>query len=126
MSLSSTSIPDEDVGQVSRLEVSQEDFDVMNLEGHGNRVDLVGQQIVPNAAYLEDEYRDGLRSEIPKAGKVTGSKSLEVGFGKLDDVQRLGVEVPFSEKEIWESITDCEGSKALGPDGFTFEFYKND
>ncbi|KAK8643895.1 hypothetical protein V6N13_013172 [Hibiscus sabdariffa] len=70
MSLSSTSIPDEDVGQVSRLEVSQEDFDVMNLEGHGNRVDLVGQQIVPNAAYLEDEYRDGLRSEIPKAGKV--------------------------------------------------------
>ncbi|CAL1355598.1 unnamed protein product [Linum trigynum] len=39
-----------------------------------------------------------------------------------DDCRLLTLQ--FTEKEIWSAIRDCDGFKAPGPDGFTFEFYK--
>lgn len=30
----------------------------------------------------------------------------------------MGLEVEFSELEVWNAINSCEGNKALGPDGF--------
>ncbi|CAI0554757.1 unnamed protein product [Linum tenue] len=32
--------------------------------------------------------------------------------------------VPFTEKEVWIAISQCNGSKAPGPDGYTIEFFK--
>ncbi|XP_071727736.1 uncharacterized protein [Rutidosis leptorrhynchoides] len=34
------------------------------------------------------------------------------------------LEAPFTEEEIWESIKCCVSSKAPGPDGFNFGFFK--
>ncbi|CAL1377949.1 unnamed protein product [Linum trigynum] len=31
---------------------------------------------------------------------------------------------PFSELEVWQAIRQSNGSKASGPDGYSFEFYK--
>ncbi|XP_071719411.1 uncharacterized protein [Rutidosis leptorrhynchoides] len=40
----------------------------------------------------------------------------------LTDNQLL--ESKFSEKEIWEAISNCDSSKAPGPDGFNMKFFK--
>jgi hypothetical protein len=48
------------------------------------------------------------------------------------DLQALGIpshdladlEIPFSEKEVWETIKQLSSDKAPGPDGFTGGFYK--
>ncbi|XP_071686502.1 uncharacterized protein [Rutidosis leptorrhynchoides] len=34
------------------------------------------------------------------------------------------LEAPFTEEEIWESVKCCGSSKAPGPDGFNFGFFK--
>ncbi|XP_071688112.1 uncharacterized protein [Rutidosis leptorrhynchoides] len=34
------------------------------------------------------------------------------------------LELSFCEKEIWEAIKNCGGTKAPGPDGFNLSFYK--
>ncbi|KAK9002978.1 hypothetical protein V6N11_060552 [Hibiscus sabdariffa] len=64
--MSVSTIPDEDVGIVPRLETSQDNFDVMNEVGQGNRFEIVEHQ----NNVLENMSRDGPRSEIPRAGKA--------------------------------------------------------
>ena len=34
------------------------------------------------------------------------------------------LERPFEEVEIKRAIQDCDGNKALGPDGFTLELFR--
>ena len=34
------------------------------------------------------------------------------------------LEAPFSEEEVWKTICSLPSNKALGPDGFTGNFYK--
>ena len=36
-----------------------------------------------------------------------------------------GLEIPFSEEEVWRTIKDLPSDKAPGPDGFTGRFYKS-
>ncbi|CAL1371676.1 unnamed protein product [Linum trigynum] len=43
---------------------------------------------------------------------------------KITDEEAQFLSRRFSELEVWESIADCDGGKARGPDGFTWEFYK--
>lgn len=43
---------------------------------------------------------------------------------KLQQGQITALESPFLETEIKEAVWACEGSKAPGPDGFTFTFLK--
>ncbi|XP_071740387.1 uncharacterized protein [Rutidosis leptorrhynchoides] len=42
----------------------------------------------------------------------------------LSETEANELELPFCEKEIWEAIKDCGGTKAPGPDGFNLSFYK--
>ncbi|GJS28095.1 putative RNA-directed DNA polymerase, eukaryota, reverse transcriptase zinc-binding domain protein [Tanacetum coccineum] len=34
------------------------------------------------------------------------------------------LELPFSEKEVWDAVCNCGGNKAPGPDGFNFKYIK--
>lgn len=45
-------------------------------------------------------------------------------FKKLSSDLAGALEAPFSEVEVWSTIKDCGGSKAPGPDDFTFKFFK--
>ncbi|GJZ73768.1 RNA-directed DNA polymerase, eukaryota [Tanacetum coccineum] len=40
----------------------------------------------------------------------------------VDNVASL--ELPFSEKEVWDAVCNCGGNKAPGPDGFNFKYIK--
>lgn len=50
--------------------------------------------------------------------QVRNSRRLEKG-------QRLALESPFLEAKIKQAVWVCEGSRAPGPDGFTFTFLKS-
>ncbi|XP_071688703.1 uncharacterized protein [Rutidosis leptorrhynchoides] len=43
---------------------------------------------------------------------------------QLYESEATTLELPFCEKEIWDAINDCGGTKAPGPDGFNLSFYK--
>ena len=49
---------------------------------------------------------------------------------RIEDVPQLAAEendiltAPFSEKEVFEAITQMKNNKAPGSDGFLVEFYK--
>ena len=49
---------------------------------------------------------------------------------RVEDVPQLAVDendiltAPFSEKEVFEAISQMKNNKAPGPDGFPAEFYK--
>ncbi|KAK3225503.1 hypothetical protein Dsin_005365 [Dipteronia sinensis] len=42
----------------------------------------------------------------------------------LTDNARASLKRPFSDEEIWESISGCDGNKALDPDGLNLNFVK--
>ena len=49
---------------------------------------------------------------------------------RVDDIPQLATDendiltAPFSEKEVFEAISQMKNNKAPGPDGFPAEFYK--
>jgi hypothetical protein len=45
-------------------------------------------------------------------------------LSKISEAKSISLERPPSMEEVKQAIWDCDGSKALGPDGFTFSFYK--
>ncbi|KAJ9565765.1 hypothetical protein OSB04_001731 [Centaurea solstitialis] len=45
-------------------------------------------------------------------------------FSKLSEDQCKFLDADFTEAEIKNAIWDCEGDKAPGPNGFSFEFFK--
>ena len=55
---------------------------------------------------------------------------MSLDESRIEDVPQLtAVEndilvAPFSEKEVFEAISQMKNNKALGPDGFPTEFYK--
>ena len=46
------------------------------------------------------------------------------GFSKISEAKSIWPERPPSMEEVKQVVWDCDGSKAPGPDGFTFSFYK--
>ena len=51
--------------------------------------------------------------------------SLEnLNFSRIDGLEAVRLEVPFTEKEVFSAMTDLNGDKALGPDGFIVAFWQ--
>ena len=46
-------------------------------------------------------------------------------FDRIGDLERVWLERKFEREEILQVISDLEGDKAPGPDGFTMAFYKH-
>ena len=55
---------------------------------------------------------------------------ISLDESRVEDVPQLAVDendiltAPFSEKEVFEAISQMKNNKAPGPDGFPAEFYK--
>ena len=47
-----------------------------------------------------------------------------LNFSRLNDMEALSLEVPFTEDEVHGALTDLNGDKAPGPDGFTMAFWQ--
>lgn len=49
---------------------------------------------------------------------------LRGDFRVLKDNSKKALEKPFIEQEIWNSIINCDSSRAPGPGGFSMGFFK--
>ena len=47
-----------------------------------------------------------------------------LNFSRLNDMEALRLEVPFTEEEVHVALADLNGNKAPGPDGFTAAFWQ--
>ena len=70
-----------------------------------------------------------VRTDIVNAFKVLLSNpgdwrvSLEVlNFSRLNDMEAIRLEVPFTEEDVHIALANLNGDKAPGPDGFTAAF----
>ncbi|XP_058776192.1 uncharacterized protein LOC131650503 [Vicia villosa] len=75
-----------------------------------------------------EEVKDGVwRHFNEKFKEVCESRPvLENGsFNTLSMEDSASLELPFSEEEIKEAVSNCDGAKSPGPDGFTLLFVKN-
>jgi hypothetical protein len=54
------------------------------------------------------------------------SRSYTLNWEALDlpSIPAVGLDNPFTSKEVWEAIKDSPAEKAPGPDGFTGIFYR--
>ena len=46
-------------------------------------------------------------------------------FDRIGDMERVWLERKFEREEILQVVSDLEGDKAPGPDGFTMAFYQH-
>ena len=46
-------------------------------------------------------------------------------FDRIGDMESVWLEQQFERKEILQVVSELEGDKALGPDGFTIAFYQH-
>jgi hypothetical protein len=56
--------------------------------------------------------------------KETRSCTLNWDALALSTIPVVGLDNPFTTKEVWEAIKDSPAEKAPGPDGFTGVFYR--
>ena len=70
-----------------------------------------------------------VRTDIVNAFKVLLSNpgdwrvSLEgLNFSRLNDMEAIRLEVPFTEEDVHIALANLNGDKAPGPDGFTAAF----
>ncbi|WRX10499.1 Reverse transcriptase domain - like 10 [Theobroma cacao] len=45
-------------------------------------------------------------------------------LNSISPEQKLQLEAPFTEDEIWNAVQQCDGNKAPGPDGFNMDIFK--
>lgn len=67
--------------------------------------DVIKQAVV---RYFSHLFSDDWRNRPKLSGVFASISPIESGL----------LEAEFSEGEIWETVNDCDGNKALGPDGF--------
>ncbi|KAJ9538630.1 LOW QUALITY PROTEIN: hypothetical protein OSB04_031363 [Centaurea solstitialis] len=85
--------------------------------------------LVVNGQWTEDPKEikkvvEGYFEKILKEQGVNRPVFRSSLFQRLSDQEAAGLEVPFSEVEVWTAIKNCGSSKAPGPDGFNFRFLK--
>ncbi|GKV32111.1 hypothetical protein SLEP1_g40740 [Rubroshorea leprosula] len=47
-----------------------------------------------------------------------------IHFNKISQAESCMLSAKFTEEEIYKAVWDCDNSKARGPDGFNFKFFK--
>ncbi|GKU96316.1 hypothetical protein SLEP1_g9566 [Rubroshorea leprosula] len=87
-----------------------------------NCIQVKGQQLTE-----VDEVKEGVANYFEDMFKDEGWErpTLDgIHFNKISQVESCMLSTKFSEEEIYKAVWDCDSSKALGPDGFNFKFFK--
>ncbi|GJX59890.1 RNA-directed DNA polymerase, eukaryota [Tanacetum coccineum] len=97
---------------------------------HFNRLDLMINGIFSNGHWLTDPCLVTFEIYQFYSAKFRASQQnrpyfVSSLFKTLPDFESSLLDAPFTVQEIKNAVWDCGGSKAPGPDGFTFKFIKS-
>ncbi|XP_073265324.1 uncharacterized protein [Populus alba] len=86
-------------------------------------------KIEHNGSHLvsSNDIKEGAVNFFSSLFRKPTCKRIEMGgsgFSKISEAKSIWLERPPSMEEVKQAVWDCDGSKAPGPDGFTFCFYK--
>ncbi|GKV35106.1 hypothetical protein SLEP1_g43419 [Rubroshorea leprosula] len=87
-----------------------------------NCIQVKGQQLTE-----VDEVKEGVASYFEDMFKDEGWErpTLDgIHFNKISQAESCMLSTKFTEEEIYKAVWDCDSSKAPGPDGFNFKFFK--
>ena len=73
----------------------------------------------------ENEIKEEVVRTFQNLLTTTGDQRSSVSgmsFERLEDQKVVGLEEPFSDKEIFGALSNFSGDKALGPDEFSMTF----
>ncbi|EOY19883.1 Reverse transcriptase-like protein [Theobroma cacao] len=100
-----------------------------NVASASRRGNYIGK-IISHGQTIEDPIE--IKKEVARHFKtfyqftpILRLNNLNCGIAKLLDRYAKSLELPFSEQEIFYTISNSDGSKALGLDGFNFSFLKS-
>ncbi|XP_071727584.1 uncharacterized protein [Rutidosis leptorrhynchoides] len=71
---------------------------------------------------LRDE---SLYWENKAEARILDDQERSFECSKISEIDAGSLEKPFSEEEVWGAIKNYSATKAPGPDGFNFNFYKS-
>ncbi|KAE8682317.1 Polynucleotide adenylyltransferase family protein isoform 4 [Hibiscus syriacus] len=96
-----------------------------SVRGRNNGIKslLVGNEVIEDPISIRNsvvEFFNGLFSQE----NSLEAEDINLEFRRLSEEQRLALEKPFSEEEVWRAIADSDSNKAPGPDGLNLGFFK--
>ncbi|GMJ03435.1 hypothetical protein HRI_004012700 [Hibiscus trionum] len=88
---------------------------IVSLESRG--------KVITDQQKLERECADFFHSHY-NSSNIVPIKRFDCELSKMSEASVKWLEAPFTEKEIWETVRNMDGSRASSPDGFNLDFYK--
>ncbi|RVW30834.1 Transposon TX1 uncharacterized 149 kDa protein [Vitis vinifera] len=93
------------------------------------RVNAMTKIKINGVRFTEDQdMREGIANTYQQLLSENPGWKADIGgllLNQISPVEADGIEVPFSETEIYTALMGMNGDKALGPDGFTVAFWQN-
>lgn len=90
----------------------------------GNYTDkVVNDKMIEDPKVVKKEIAKHF-AELYKKNGVLEVDVQDCDIRMLSQNAMTSFEVPITEKEVWDTICGCEGSKAPGLDGYNMNFYK--
>ncbi|KAK3199335.1 hypothetical protein Dsin_022750 [Dipteronia sinensis] len=93
------------------------------------RMNFIGD-IIFDGVQLSDplEVRKGVLNHFRnqyRKGLGTRPRIRDFPMNRISHTQENELEEEFTQEEVWEAISSCDGNKAPGPDGLNLMFIKN-
>ncbi|RVW60699.1 Transposon TX1 uncharacterized 149 kDa protein [Vitis vinifera] len=93
------------------------------------RINAMSKIMINGVRFTEDQdMREGIANAYQQLLSENPGWKADIGgllMNQISPSEADGIEVPFSETEIFTALKGMNGDKAPGPDGFTLAFWQN-
>ncbi|GMJ00001.1 hypothetical protein HRI_003669300 [Hibiscus trionum] len=83
----------------------------------------LGDKVISNPEDIKKTVHDFFSAAYNRSSTLEVD-NINLDFSHLSQDQRIRLERPFSEEEVWEALANTDSSRAPGPDGFNMGFFK--
>ncbi|XP_071713233.1 uncharacterized protein [Rutidosis leptorrhynchoides] len=74
---------------------------------------------------VTEHFKEIFRSRsLDRPELVQWARAVGADLSSITGTEACELEAAFTESELWNAVNECGSSKAPGPDGFNFGFYK--
>ncbi|RVW52584.1 Protein MICRORCHIDIA 7 [Vitis vinifera] len=93
------------------------------------RINVMSKIMINGVSFTKDQdMREGIANAYQQLLSENPGWKADIGgllMNQISPSEADGIEVPFSETEIFTALKGMNGDKAPGPDGFTLAFWQN-